>query len=137
MAEPSRFFSETSMVITWCLRAVSELRTWVSASLRGRTSGRTASAKWARTPASRVSVLASVPVALAKSLTWRVDHHHRQRRSGQGGHQGQFQAARSLQQHQGRLQVHYLGDQSLNSGLVVGQGSSLPRGPDSNVHLRL
>ncbi len=35
------------------------------------TGGRTASAKWARTPASRVSVLASVPVALAKSLTWR------------------------------------------------------------------
>ena len=59
------------MVIIWRLRAVSELRTWVSASLRGRTSGRTASAKWARTPAPRVSVLASVPVALAKSLTWR------------------------------------------------------------------
>ena len=71
MAVPSRFFSETSMVITWRLRAVSELRAWVSASLRGRTSGRTASAEWARTPASRASVLASVPVALAKSLTCR------------------------------------------------------------------
>ena len=71
MAEPSRFFSETCMVITWCLRAVSELRTWVSASLRGRTSGRTTSAKWANTLASKASVLASVPVALAKSLTWR------------------------------------------------------------------
>ena len=35
MAVPNRFFSETSMVITWCLRAVSELRTWASASLRG------------------------------------------------------------------------------------------------------
>ena len=40
-----RFFSETSMVITWCLRAAMELRTWVSASRRGRTGGRTASAK--------------------------------------------------------------------------------------------
>ena len=45
MAVPSRFFSETSMVSTWRRRAVSELRTWVSASLRGRTEGRTASAK--------------------------------------------------------------------------------------------
>ena len=68
-------------------------------------------------------------------LPW-VDHHHRQRRSGQGGHQGQLQAARSLQQHQGGPQVHYLRDQSLNSGLVVGQGPSLPRRPDSNVQLR-
>ena len=42
-----------------------------SASLRGRTEGRTASAKWARTAASKASVLASVPVALAKSRTWR------------------------------------------------------------------
>ena len=32
MAVPSRFFSETSMVNTWRLRAVSELRTWLSAS---------------------------------------------------------------------------------------------------------
>ena len=37
--------------------------------LEGYISGRTASAKWAKTPASRVSVLASVTVALAKSLT--------------------------------------------------------------------
>ena len=65
-------------------------------------------------------------------LAW-VDHHHRQCRSGQGD----LQAARSLQQHQGRLQVHYLGDQSLNSGLIVGQDPSLPRRPDSNVQLRL
>ena len=36
-------------------------------------------------------------------LAW-VDH-HRQCRSGQGGHQGQLQAARSLQQHQGGPQV--------------------------------
>ena len=57
------------MVITWCLRAVRELRTWASVSLRGRTEGRMTSAKWARTAASRVSVLASVPVALAKSRT--------------------------------------------------------------------
>ena len=59
------------MVNTWRLRAVSELRTWLSASLRGRTSGRMASAKWASTAASRASVLASIPVALAKSRTWR------------------------------------------------------------------
>ena len=71
IAVPSRFFPETSMVITWFLRAVSEFRTWVSVSLRGRTSGRTASSKWASTPASRASVLASVPVARAKSQTRR------------------------------------------------------------------
>ena len=29
-----RFFSETSMVITWCLRAAMELRTWVSVAQR-------------------------------------------------------------------------------------------------------
>ena len=71
VAELRRFFSETSMVITWCLRAARELRAWVSASRRGRTGGRTTSAKWARTAASSESVFASFPVALAKSRTWR------------------------------------------------------------------
>ena len=70
-AVPSRFFSETSMVITWCLRATRELSIWVSVSRSGRTGGRTASAKWASTSASRASVLASFPVALAKSRTCR------------------------------------------------------------------
>ena len=45
----SRFFSETNMVITWCLREARELRTCVSPSRKGRTEGRTASAKWAST----------------------------------------------------------------------------------------
>ena len=60
-----RFFSETSMVITWRLRATRELRTCVSASRKGRTGGLTTSAKWARTAVSRASVLAHFPVALA------------------------------------------------------------------------
>ena len=66
--ELRRFFSETSMVITWCLRATKELRTWDSGSRKGRTGGLTTSAKWASTAASRASVLASFPVAFAKSL---------------------------------------------------------------------
>ena len=71
VAAPRRFFSETSIVITCCLRAVRELSSWVSASRRGRTGGWIASAKWASTAASRASVLANFPVALAKSRTWR------------------------------------------------------------------
>ena len=71
VAAPRRFCSETSIVITCCLRAVSELSSWVSASRRGRTGGWIASAKWASTAASRASVLANFPVALAKSRTWR------------------------------------------------------------------
>ena len=35
VAAPRRFFSETSIVITCCLRAVRELSSWVSASRRG------------------------------------------------------------------------------------------------------
>src|SRR5512135_2907431 len=42
-----------------------------SAGGNGRAAGRTASAKWARTSASMRSVLASRPVALAKSRAWR------------------------------------------------------------------
>ena len=71
VAAPRRFFSETSSVITGCLWAVRELSSWVSASRRGRTGGWIASAKWASTAASRASVLANFPVALAKSRTWR------------------------------------------------------------------
>ena len=65
-APPKRFFSAPSMVISWFRRVVSSLRFWVSAFRKGRKGGRTASANWARKRASKVSVLASRPVALAK-----------------------------------------------------------------------
>ena len=91
------------------------------------------SAKWARTAASRVSVLASIPVALA-NLTG-VDDDYGQRRSCQGC-QGQFQTTRSLQQ-DGRDSDHQLEDQFPDPGLVVGDDPSLARRPDADIHLRL
>ena len=66
-----RFSSAVSISTNWRRRATSALRAWVAASARGRTAGRTASAKWASTWASMASVLANLPVALAKSRTWR------------------------------------------------------------------
>ena len=47
------------------------MSSWVSASRNGRSGGRTAWAKCANTWASRASVLANLPVALAKSRTCR------------------------------------------------------------------
>ena len=70
------------------LRATS-IEQLVSASLRGRTGGRTASPKWASTAASRVSVLASFPGGPGKvaHLAW-VDDDNRQRLDRQGLPQG-------------------------------------------------
>ena len=58
---------------TICVRRAvrGEWSSGVSESVRGSTGGRTASPKWARTCVSRASVLASLPVALAKWRTWR------------------------------------------------------------------
>ena len=67
----------------------------------------------------------------------RVDDDHGQRRRCQGCHQWQFQAARSLQQHQGGTQVLHLGDQFPNPSLVEGDNPSLARGTDGNIHLGL
>ena len=71
VAEPSRFFSAVIISTIWRRRVISASNFWVSWSLRGRISGRTASPNLAITWASIASVLASLPVALAKSLTWR------------------------------------------------------------------
>ena len=71
-AAVARRFGSAVRISTSCRRrATRAARARASASGRGRASGRTASAKWASTAASRRSVLASRPVALAKSRTWR------------------------------------------------------------------
>lgn len=67
----SRFFSAVHISMSWRRRVRSALSACVYASGSGRKAGRTASANCASTAASRVSVLASLPVALAKSRTWR------------------------------------------------------------------
>ena len=83
-------------------RASSASRAAGRSSGSGRGSGRIASAKWARTAASMRSVLASRPVALAKSRAWRglIDG-DRQAGDGQGGDGGSLQAAGGLQRRPG------------------------------------
>ena len=72
LADPSRLFlSAVSISTIWRRRARTADSSWLFSSGRGRGVGRTTSAKWARIWASRVSVLASRPVALAKSRTCR------------------------------------------------------------------
>src|SRR3954467_12633012 len=68
---PRRFFSAVSISTIWRLRARIKENSLVSSSGTALGVGRTASAKWARTSASIRSVLASLPVALAKSRAWR------------------------------------------------------------------
>src|SRR3954469_25108639 len=68
---PRRFFSAVSISTIWRLRARIAENSRVSSSGMALGVGRTASAKWARTSASIRSVLASLPVALAKSRAWR------------------------------------------------------------------
>ena len=77
----------------------------VSESRRGRTGGRTASPKWASTAASRVSVLASFPVALAKSRTCLgLTTTTGIASTARARHKGQFQASGRLQHHDVRFQ---------------------------------
>ena len=70
-AAVSRFFSAVIISTTWRRRTTSASSSCVCSSRSGRTSGRMRSANRASTAASIASVLASCPVALAKSLTWR------------------------------------------------------------------
>ena len=67
----SRLFSATIISRRCRRREISARNSRVTASGKGRSSGRITSAKCAKTPASMLSVLANCPVALAKSLTWR------------------------------------------------------------------
>ena len=93
---------------------------------------------WARTAASKASVLASVPVALAKSRTWRgLTTTTGSAAADRGGHQRQFQSARGLQQHQGGTQIHHPDNEFLDPGLVVADHPSLSRRPDGNIDLGL
>ena len=66
-AEVNRFFSTVIMPTIWRRRVINAANFWASWSLRGRNSGRTASPNLAIRWASITSVLASLPVALAKS----------------------------------------------------------------------
>ena len=70
-ARLSRFLSATKIATTWRQRPSMAPKTWVSASRNGRIGRRTASPKWARMRASSLSFLASWPVDLAKSRSWR------------------------------------------------------------------
>jgi len=64
-----RFFSAVNISTIWRRLVFRASRFCASTFFSARTSGRTASAKWASTWASIESVFASFPVALAKSLT--------------------------------------------------------------------
>ena len=66
-----RFRSAVIISTIWRLRATSSASARACAPGTGRGSGRIASAKWAIAWASRVSVLASLPVDRAKSRIWR------------------------------------------------------------------
>lgn len=66
-----RLPSATIISMTWRRRATSSPKACAAGSSSGRDGGRTASAKWAIAAASRRSVLASLPVARAKSRIWR------------------------------------------------------------------
>ena len=68
---PRRLRSAVIISTIWRRRVISSPRAWAWASGTGLASGRTASAKWAIAAASRASVLASRPVARAKSRIWR------------------------------------------------------------------
>ena len=68
---PRRFRSAVIISTIWRRRVISSPRLRACSSGTGLGSGRTASAKWAPAAASRVSVLASRPVARAKSRIWR------------------------------------------------------------------
>ena len=70
-APGKRFFSAVNMETNCWWRVTRACNVWVSSSFNSRTSGRTASPKLTKTLASMRSVLASIPLALAKSRTWR------------------------------------------------------------------
>src|SRR5229473_1735583 len=70
-ARARRFFSAVSISTNWRRRVTSASSAWACSSANGRASGRTASPKRASTSASSRSVLASLPVARAKSRTCR------------------------------------------------------------------
>ena len=70
-ALPRLCCSVLSISTSWRRRVSSPLSSWVAASGSAWGVGRTTSAKRATTRASRESVLANWPVALAKSRTWR------------------------------------------------------------------
>src|SRR6266446_3882184 len=70
-ARARRCFSAVSISINWRRRVTSASSAWACSFTNGRASGRTASPKRASTSASSRSVLASLPVARAKSRTCR------------------------------------------------------------------
>src|SRR5512135_3916866 len=91
-----------------------------SAGGSGRAAGRTASAKWARTSASRRSVLARRPVALAKPRAWRgLIAAVRDAGDLQRGQQGQLEPAGGLDDDQRRGEGPESGDQGGDAGRVV------------------
>ena len=88
--------------------------------------GLTASAKWAKARASRASVLANCPVALAKSRAWRGLTTHRQARRRQGRHPSSLIASCGFEDNQGGLQSLESLHQGGNPGVIV---SHDPRSP--------
>ena len=138
---PMQFFSATGMVTTWLRRVVREWSSRVPESGKGRTGGRTggrtASAKWARTRASSASVLASLPVALAKSRTCRG------LTTATGRDAAANAAARGISRPPvapGGFQHHHLRPQNLQLGgqfphpsLAVSPAPRVAAGPDSHV----
>ena len=92
MAVPRRFFSETSMVITWCLRATNELRTCVSASRSGAHLGTNSIGEVSQDRRVQSVGLGQCSGGLGEvpDLT-RVGDHNRQPCNCQSCHQRQFQ----------------------------------------------
>ena len=118
-ALPRRFFSAVSMSSSCRRRASWALSAWVWVSGKGRCAGRTASAKWARPWASKASVLANRPVALAIPGLAGIDHHDGQPCGAQGSGDGHFETTGGFQDNEDRLEVPQPGHQGGDAGVII------------------
>jgi hypothetical protein len=101
----------------------------VASSGKGRTGGRTASAKRAIAAASSRSVFASRPVARAKARTLaRVDDRDRQAGRGQGRREADLQAARGLEHRRAPARRDQTLDQRRHALVIVAEGGALAGG---------
>ncbi len=136
-AVPRRFFSAVSISTSCRRRARIAASAWVCSSGRGRGSGRMTSAKCANVWASNASVLASRPVALAKSRTCRgLTTTTGTPAAANTPVSGRLHPGGGFQHHQRRVHGVQTFENLSKSGLVVGSGE-LPLRSEGEVQLRL
>src|SRR4051794_27818933 len=128
-----RLRSATSIPSSWRRRATRAPRWRVASSGRGRTGGRTASAKRAIASASRRSVLASRPVAREGAHLAGIDDRDRQPGRGQGRREADLQAAGGLEHDQRRRERGQAFDEPRHALVVVVGGEALAGGARVDV----